>query len=137
MMPAETKSSPQLTAISGYFRALVAERLTDDARIFASFSAGDVVILATWRVRSEPERPAKRGRPVRIVIPVEAVESYVRGSDRERRAAERRFVEWLDAQLAGFDADHDSPPGVEPPEALWKVDRRLWSVSAGSDAPVP
>ena len=136
MMPAEAKSSLRLTAISGCFRALVAERLTDDARIFASFSAGDVVILATWRVRSEPERPAKRSRPVRIVIPVEAVESYVHASDRERRIAERRFAEWLDAQLAGFDADHDSPAGVEPPEALWKVDRRLLSACAPGDARV-
>jgi hypothetical protein len=38
-----------------------------------------------------------------------------------RRASDERFVTWLRRQLSGFDPNHDSPLGVEPPAVTWPV----------------
>jgi hypothetical protein len=91
--------------ISDYFRRLVEEQLPEDARILTSFSAGDVVIQASWRLRSDARRPGKRSPMIRIVISVEAVEEYVRRSDEERTASDRRFVDWLKTRLAAMDVE--------------------------------
>lgn len=89
--------------ISGYFRRLVERQLPDDARILTSFGAGDVIIQATWRLKNDPRHPAKRSPLIRIVISVEAVEEYVKRSDEERVASDRRFVEWLKTRLGAFE----------------------------------
>lgn len=107
--------------ISGYFRRLVEEQLPDDARILTSFSAGDVVIQATWRSRRDGRRPGKRSPLIRIVISVEAVEEYVRRSDEERTESDRRFAGWLKRRLAAFDPDHDAPLGAESARVDWTV----------------
>lgn len=107
--------------ISGFFRRLVQEQLPDDARILTSFGAGDVIIQATWRLRNDARRPGKRSPLVRIVISVEAVEGYVRRSDEERAASDRRFVEWLQGRLAAFDPDHDVALGAEPARVDWMI----------------
>jgi hypothetical protein len=111
-----------LNDISGYFRRLVEQRLPDDARILTSFRAGDVIVQATWRLRNDRRRPAKRSRLIRIVISVEAVEEYVRSSDEVRRASDRRFLDWLDNRLATREHEHDEPEGVEPAGVEWRVD---------------
>ena len=103
--------------ISGYFRRLVEEQLPDDARILTSFSAGDVIIQATWRLgNDDARRPGKRSPLIRIVISVEAVEEYVRRTDEERAMSDRRFVDWLKSGLAALD--------VESPRVDWTVNGR-------------
>jgi hypothetical protein len=107
--------------ISGYFRRLVQEQLPDDARILASFAAGDVIIQATWRLRNDARHPGKRSPLIRIVITVAAVEEYVRRSDELRAASERRFVAWLQSRLAAFDPDDEASFGAESARVDWTV----------------
>ena len=108
--------------ISDYFRSLVERELPEQARVLASFDAGDVVVLATWRLHNDASRPNKRSRVVRIVIPARSVEKYVRGADEHRLASDRRFAEWINRRLAGFDPNHEAPPGAEPPSVSWILD---------------
>jgi hypothetical protein len=110
---------------SHHFRALLEEVLPDDARILTPGGAGDLIILTTWRLQTDRNRPSKRSRMIRIVISQEALEDYARGSGGTRLASDKRFVEWVGRQLAGFDPDHDSPLGVEPPTVAWLVDTVL------------
>ncbi|MGD0490459.1 MAG: hypothetical protein ABSC32_02830 [Steroidobacteraceae bacterium] len=110
-----------LNDIGGYFRRLVEKRLPDDARVLTSFRSGDVIIQATWRLRNDPRRPAKRSRLVRIVISVEAVEGYILRGDAERLASDQRFIEWLDDRLATREQEHDEPVGAEPASIEWMV----------------
>ena len=80
-----------------------------------------MMILATWRLTGGSFRAGKRSRMIRIVIAQDALEDYARGSDDVRRASDERFVTWLRRQLSGFDPNHDSPLGVEPPAVTWPV----------------
>ena len=106
---------------SNHFRELVKSLLGDDPRILVPRGAQDMMILATWRLSSDALRPNKRSRMIRIVIAQEALETYARGSDDDRRASDERFVAWFKRQLGTFDPNHDSPLGVEPPAVTWQV----------------
>ena len=106
---------------SNHFRELVKGQLADDPRILVPRGAQDMMILATWRLTGGSFRAGKRSRMIRIVIAQDALEDYARGSDDVRRASDERFVTWLRRQLSGFDPNHDSPLGVEPPAVTWPV----------------
>lgn len=80
-----------------------------------------MMILATWRLAGDPFRPAKRSRMIRIVISREALEDYAGGPDGVRLASDQRLAAWLECQLKGFDPNHDTPLGVEPPAVTWIV----------------
>jgi hypothetical protein len=106
---------------STHFRELVERELPQDSRVLIPSGGPDMMILATWRLTSDPARPNKRSRLLRIAISGEALEDYARGSDGLRLASDERFVECLRRQLRTFDPDHDSPLGVEPPAVTWPL----------------
>jgi hypothetical protein len=106
---------------SNHFRKLMEQQLPDDPRILIPPGGPDLMILATWRLSTDPSRPNKRSRMLRIVISQEAIEDYARGSDGVRLASDERFVIWLRRQLSAFDPNHDTPLGVEPPAETWSV----------------
>jgi len=104
-----------MTDYSAHFRQLTEAQLPDDARILTPPGGPDLIILATWRLASDPNRPSKRSHPPRIVISEEALEDYRAGSHGARLAGDVRFDAWIKGQLLAFDPDHDAPLGVEPP----------------------
>jgi hypothetical protein len=106
---------------SNHFRELVKRELGDDPRVLVPRGAQDMMILATWRLSSDALRPNKRSRMIRIVISQEALADYARGGDDLRLASDVRFVAWFRRQLSGFDPNHESPLGVEPPSVTWPL----------------
>jgi hypothetical protein len=106
---------------SNHFRDLIEAELPEDSRLLMPRGGPDTIILATWRLRSDPLRPNKRSRMIRIVISEEAVADYARGSDGVRLASDERFLAWLRRQIGDFDPDHEAPLGVEPPPVTWAV----------------
>jgi hypothetical protein len=107
---------------TAHFRSLLESKLPADARILSPDGEGDLILLATWRLNSDPARPNKRSRMIRIVISTEAIEDYRRGSDGTRLAGDGRFLGWVGEQLAAFDPNHDAPLGVEPQVSVWFLD---------------
>ena len=104
------------------FRALVEPHLPPDSRVLIPPGGPDLVILITWRLlNTDPVRPNKRSRMIRIVISEEALDDYARGTDGVRLASDERFIVWLQLKLATFDPHHDAPLGVEPTPATWNL----------------
>src|SRR5271168_4614874 len=95
-----------------HFRALIAQHLPDDSRILVPEGGADLIVLATWRLATDVNRPSKRSRMIRLVISQEALEDYARGNDGVRLAGDERLRLWLKDQLAVFDPNHDAPLGV-------------------------
>jgi len=107
------------------FRAIVEAELPEGTRIVMPRGDEGLMILATWRLPpSDPYRPAKRSRMVRIAITQEALADYAAGSDEGRLASNARLVTWLRRQIADFDPHHDAPLGVEPPPVTWPLGTR-------------
>jgi len=102
-------------------RKVFERALPQDARILASDEGPTLILLATWRLTTDPKRPSKRSRLLRIVVSEEALEDYARGSAGVRLASDARFTAWLESRLAHFDPDHQAPLGVEPPAETWEL----------------
>jgi hypothetical protein len=98
---------------------MVGDALPKESRILIPRGGYGMTILATWALRSEQFRPRKRSRMIRIVLSEEALSHYASGSEVARAAGDARFVAWLKQQLQGFDPNHESPLGVEPPPVTW------------------
>jgi hypothetical protein len=107
---------------SARFREIVEAQLPDDARILMPRGGADLMILVTWRLHSDPTRPSKRSRLVRVVVSEQALEDYAIGSEARRAASDVRLVTWLRSRLGDFDPDHEAPLGVEPPAVTWRLD---------------
>jgi hypothetical protein len=106
---------------STHFRGLVEQQLPEDPRVLTSVGDADLIVLATWRISTDPERPRKRSRMIRIVISEEALQDYAHGSDGVRLASDERFLRWLRDHLSKHDPDHDVPLGVEPAPVTWPL----------------
>lgn len=100
----------------------VAERVFPaGARLIVVGREGEVVLLASWKLGTDPERPNKRSRTVRVTLSEEAMSDYRRGAEGERDAADARFATLLKSRLERFDPMHDTPLGTEPPIEPWSV----------------
>ncbi len=107
---------------SSHFRELLQGQLPKGTRVLMPRGGADMLLLASWKLLTEPGRPAKSSRRVRLVIAKEAVKDYAAATESVRLASDARLVAHCRAQLAGFDPNHDSPLGVEPPAVTWPVD---------------
>jgi hypothetical protein len=106
---------------SHHFRALIEPHLPPDSRIVIPPGGPDLVIMVTWRLSTDPARPTKRSRMIRIVISEEALDDYRTGSDGVRQASDQRLLTWLQRKLAVFDPHHDAPIGTEPTPVTWNL----------------
>ena len=91
------------------------------ARLIVVGGEGDMVLLASWKLGTDPVRPGKRSKTVRVTLSEEAMSDYRRGANGERDAADARFATLLKTKLERFDPTHDTPLGTEPPMERWAV----------------
>ena len=100
----------------------VAERVFPaGTRLVSPPGEGDYVLLASWKLGTDPTRPNKRSKTVHLAVSQEAMEDYRDGPAGQREYADHRFEGLLRRQLAGFEASHDTPRGTEPPIERWTV----------------
>ena len=86
-----------------------------DARI--EMDAGnDVVLRIDWKLRSDPNRPNKRSRLIRVVIPEEAIDDCT-----DFKIAGSRFKKIIQDKLSVFNPDHDTPKYGSPPIEEWII----------------
>ena len=107
---------------SAHFRGLLQALLPKGARVLMPRGGADMMLLASWKLPTEPGRPAKSSRMVRLVIAREAIKDYAAAAETSRMASDARFVSHCREQLAAFNPHHDAPMGVEPPAVTWSVD---------------
>ena len=78
-------------------------------------------MLVSWKLGTDPTRPHKRSKTVRIIVGSEALEDFTRSPFGAREAANGRFERWLRTELERFDPNHETPNGVEPPVVPWQI----------------
>lgn len=76
----------------------------------------DVVFNIQWPLKTDPKRPKKSSRLIRVVVTREAI------TDCHNHAmAGLRFHRIIQDKLATFDPDHDNPASVGSPVEEWVV----------------
>ncbi len=106
---------------SAHLRSVVARSFSREARVLTVEGRDGLVLVISWKVGTDPKRPSKRSKTIRLVIDEEALEDYAAAPAGQREIADARLVEHLTEQLMRFDPDHHAPLGQDPPIVLWTI----------------
>jgi hypothetical protein len=88
-----------------------------DLRVDSSIDHYEVVV--SWKLGTEPLRPSKRSKRIRIVVPWETVEDYQNKTELQRKNDDEKLTEFIKANLDNFEPNHNKPIEVGPPEVQW------------------
>jgi hypothetical protein len=104
-----------------HLRSVVARSFSPEARIVGVAERPDMVLIISWILGTDPNRPSKRSKTIRLVVEEEALVDYAAASPAQRRMADARLEEHLTEQLMRLDPDHQAAYGHEPPVVLWTI----------------
>jgi hypothetical protein len=110
-----------MTDWSTHLRSVVERSFSPEARIVAVADRPDLVLIISWTLGTDPKRPSKRSKTIRLVVEEEALVDYAAAPPGQRGMADARLKEHLTEQLMRFDPDHRAVFGREPPVVLWTI----------------
>lgn len=79
-------------------------------------AGNDVILQIDWKLGNDLDRPNKRSRLIRVIIPEEAIDDC-----RDFKKAGSRFKKIIEDKLSIFNPDHDAPKYNSPPKEEWIV----------------
>ena len=104
-----------------HLRAVVTKSFSDSARIIEIDGVEGLGLMISWRLGTDPKRPAKRSKTIRLLIDAEALEDYAAAPTGHRQMADVLLHNHLQEMLRRFDSDHQAPLGQGPPLVCWSV----------------
>jgi hypothetical protein len=79
----------------------------------------DYEVLVSWKLHTDPSRPSKRSKKIRIIVSREAVEDYQNKRERKQKSDDEKLIQFIKLNLENFEPNHDSAIEVGPPEVKW------------------
>jgi hypothetical protein len=76
----------------------------------------DVVLRIDWKLEKDPNRPNKRSRLIRVVIPEEAIDDCT-----DFKITGAKLTKIIKDKLSVFNPDHDIPRYGSPPVEQWVI----------------
>ena len=102
-------------------RVVIESVFPKGARVVALPGMKDYQLLVSWKPGTDPSRPGKRSKTVRIHIDAAAMDVFRQADESQRAYSLARLKPLLARRLELFDPDHDAPPGTEPPIEKWNI----------------
>ena len=102
-------------------RVVVQRCFPADARIIVVSKETDVIFAISWKIRTDPGRPLKRSKIIRLNIEEEVVAEYAHGAVAVRQAFDDRLEQSLREHLTHFNPDHHALEDQVPPVVDWLV----------------
>jgi len=94
---------------------------------FKVFDKDDHEIEVSWKLHSDPSRPSKRSKKIRIIISHEAVADYQNKKERDQRNDDEKLLQFIKMNLENFEPSHDNPIELGPPEVKWIVGTSIFN----------
>ena len=104
-----------------HFLAIVEREFPKHAEFHVRRESDDICIYVDWELGSDPARPSKRSRKIKICISREAIDEYTDGSDQNRKSADERLRRTVVGQLQAFHPEHNVPANVPVPIEQWTI----------------
>jgi len=75
--------------------------------------------VVSWKLGTDPSRPSKRSKRIRIIVPWETVDDYQNKSELQRKNDDEKLFQFIKANLENFEPNHNNPIEMGPPEVKW------------------
>jgi len=72
-----------------------------------------------WELDTDPSRPRKPSKTIRIIVPWRVVLNYQDKSEGQRKNDDKKLIKFIKSNLENFEPDHENPMSVPPPEVQW------------------
>jgi len=82
----------------------------------------DFITKASWRLNTDPKRPNKRSKIVKIIISSVAIDDYENKSTAKKQEDDKKLLRYVEQFLKEFNPDYDVPYGDPAPEVNFVVD---------------
>ena len=80
----------------------------DDTEFTPFVDLDDFRTNASWRLNTDPERPNKRSKIIKIIIPSEVIDDYENKSTTNKQEDDEKLLQFVETFLKEFDPDHDT-----------------------------
>jgi hypothetical protein len=75
----------------------------------------DFWIEVAWILDTDPSRPNKQSKTLRIIFPWETIIDYEKKPKQWQKKADERIIQFIKSNLNNLDLDHDNPINVPAP----------------------
>ena len=82
---------------------------------------GDLRLLVTWLLRTDPTQPTKSSWPIDVYITRDAINQYASFAADHQASADELLRQRLAHNLKRFDLQNELPPPMLPPPVTWVV----------------
>ena len=96
------------------FESIIKPVFPEDAAYSWGPDEEEMVVLISWPLNSDPDRPSKRSRPIRLVITREFLED-----NRDPAQRKEMLADFVQKEIERFDPNHNEPIGQDPQPVLW------------------
>ena len=90
-----------------------------EAEYYSYKDIWDLCINISWKIGTDPTRPNKRAKKIRIRIGEENIEDYLALSNSKQASADTSFVNCIQEKYRNFNPEHDTPYGQSTPIEEW------------------
>lgn len=108
-----------------FWKEEIQRELPADARLTPIPREDRFEVTVGWKIKSDPERPNKPSKTIRIIVPQEAVDDYQRKSTLAKANDDEKLCNFVREKMKTFDPEHESSYGTPPPEVMWVADTNV------------
>ena len=103
-----------MKAIKEHWIGIIKEYLPKEAELFLH-PIQDYCLDVDWKLRTDPSRPNKRAKKLRLIISEETLEDYRDANDSGKEGFDQKLIKFVEMTMANFDSNHDTPYGRTTP----------------------
>jgi hypothetical protein len=78
-------------------------------------------VEVSWIINTDPSRPNKPSKTLRIIFPWETIIDYQEKTEQEQKSADGKIIKFIKSNLENFAPNHDNPRNMIAPEVQWIV----------------
>ena len=108
-------------AVENHFLATIEREFPKHAEFHVCRENDDICIYVDWQLGTDPARPNKRSKKIKICISRAAVDDYIDGGEQNRQSADERLRRAVASLLHVFKPDHNVAAHVPVPIEQWTI----------------
>ena len=94
---------------------IIKEYFPIGADLFLNPTKDDFCLDVGWKLKNDQNRPNKKSRKLRLIIPEETIEDYREAADGSKRSYDQKLILFMKKTMNNFEPDHNTPYGQPRP----------------------
>ena len=107
--------------IKRHWLDIITDYFPEESELTLSPTKDDFSLDVSWKLITDQNRPSKRSRILRLIIPDETIQDYSNAGDTSKSSYDQRLIDFVKDTINKFQPDHDTPIGQPRPVETVRV----------------